>query len=153
VLRIQRADGKVETLLSEVKWVPAYQVQESAKQAEEARKEKEAALASVPKKIEEGVEAYRAQVPYEIKHPFVYDTVRAEKLGVHGIYWLGHMTVIEGVFTNAPVLYELFEGKPKQINYSLHNGVYITDKKLTDFYLVMGEKKEHRIDFRLRGAQ
>src|SRR4051812_5118953 len=47
VLRLQRADGKTETLLSEVKWVPAYQVQESAKQAEEARQEREAALASV----------------------------------------------------------------------------------------------------------
>jgi Conjugal transfer protein len=153
VLRMQRADGKTETLLSEVKWVPAYQVQESAKQAEEARQEREAALASVPKKIEEGIEAYRAQVPYEMKHPFVYNVARAEKLGVHGIYWLGHMTVIEGEFPNAPVPYELFEGKPKQINFSLHKGVYITDKRLTSFYLVLGAKKEHRLDVRLRGDQ
>jgi Conjugal transfer protein len=154
VLRIQRADGKAETPLSEVKWAPAYQVQESTKQAEQERKEKEAALASVPQKIAEGVEAYRAQVPYEIKHPYEYDTVRAEKLGVHGIYWIGHMTIIEGHFITAPDVVEMFEGKPKNVDYSLHNGVYIVDQRLTNSFTIAGGiKKENRIEVRLRGTQ
>ena len=154
LLRFQRADGKKETLLPEYKWVPAYQAQEYQKQAEQDRKDKEAALAGVGKKVQEGIEAYQARAPYEIKHPYVYDEAKAERLGIHGIYWIGHMTVIEGRFPSAPNVTEEFEGKPKQIDFTLHDGVYLMDTHVTNPFMIAGGlKKEHRLEVRLRGGE
>jgi type IV secretion system protein VirB9 len=67
---------------------------------------------------------------------------------VHDIYHDDKFTYIKSAAEEKPTLYEVKDGEPTLINFSLNSGVYVADHIIEKGYLQVGK---HRLDFERQG--
>ena len=94
-------------------------------------------------------EEFRAKYPVEeLKHDYVFKA-NDRRFKVSGIYHDDKFTYIECGAQEKPTLYEIKDGKPNLIDYTLDKGVFVAPKVLDSGYLSIGKK---RLSFERKGS-
>jgi type IV secretion system protein VirB9 len=117
-------------------YVPAAQLDQSKEE-----------LAAVQSHIAQAVDEYKSAYPLALKFDYTFKANEAP-FDILSIYHDDKFTYIK---TNAPEkfsVYEMKDGKPDLVNYSLREGTYIIPKVMDSGYLELGKK---RMDFSRKG--
>jgi type IV secretion system protein VirB9 len=138
--------GGASSTVSEVKWVPADEVQSCKAHADTLKMD----IADAQKKAQERADAavaeYQANYPKKMFFGYEWDQSKAEKLGFDMAWSDDRFTYFKG--SKVLALYEINEdGKPSLIQYSYANGLYTVPKILNDGYFAIGTKKENKLTF------
>lgn len=99
---------------------------------DEIRKLKESAQTT----IDNGIATFLSNVRF----PYHFEAGK-KPFGVRAIYHDEKFTYIQARPEETPVVYELKDGKPNQVNVQYKDGVYIVQKILDEGYLAIGKKK------------
>jgi len=126
--------SEVEAYRSEIAELRA-ELDKEAKQAEE-RAEKEEAQ-------------YRATYPAKLEFDYKLDKkATGAPFLVSAIYHDDRFTYIHSSATEKPTLYEVKDGQPTLINFTLQDGVYVADHVIDKGYLSIGK---HKMTFERQG--
>ncbi len=118
------------------KYYSAAQVDELQSELTQAR----TAIEAANRHATEAVAAYQQQYPGRLQ--FVYGTPKHEKpFFVRAIWHDGQFTYIKTDAHELPALYEMKDGAPALVNFTVENGTYVVPKVVERGYLSLG--KEH----------
>jgi type IV secretory pathway VirB9-like protein len=128
------------------RFIPADSVAVYKKQAEEAEAKLATEQAAARQELAKERDAVRAEYPDTIKHDYAFSPGGKNPFHVTAIYHDDRFTYIEAAPEEAPSVYEVKDGKPSLIQYTLKDGRYTIPKILDDGYLRVGksELKFHR---------
>jgi type IV secretion system protein VirB9 len=132
----------------------AGQVEALRRDAEDARKEVEAAkeaaarssetvtaaAAAANKSVDDKVKAFRSTYPAHLQFPYRFKP-NTRPFSVSAIFNDGQFTYIRTTAAELPSLYEIRDGSPNLINFQVEQGLYIVPKVLERGYLVIGKQK------------
>lgn len=134
----------------EVKWVSSEEVTTCKAHEESLRVEATEATKKAQAQAETAIADFRAQYPYKLEFPYVWDEAKASKLGLERGWTDDKFTYFKA--NRVLALYEINEdGKASLIQYSYANGLYIVPKILSRGYFAIGGKKENKLEFYRRG--
>jgi type IV secretory pathway VirB9-like protein len=118
------------------KYYSAAQVEELQSELAQAR----TAIEAANRHASEAAATYQQQYPGRLQ--FVYGTPKHEKpFFVRAIWHDGQFTYIKTDAHELPALYEIKDGAPALVNFTVENGTYVVPKVVDRGYLSLG--KEH----------
>jgi len=96
-------------------------------------------------KADQVIAQYRESYPQNLRFDYTYKPLAAkEPFRIGAIYHDDKFTYIQSSAQEKPTVYELKDGKPDLVNFTLQNGVYVIPKIVDHGYIVVGKKK---VDF------
>jgi type IV secretion system protein VirB9 len=147
-------DDSLKKQIAETKpWAPPEVVEHLQAQIANAAAESAKAKA----KADQSVEAFRASYPAKLRFDYKFDLKMANKMGIREIFHDGKFTYVSADSQEAPALYELKEGKPSLIAFSVKDGLYTTNKIVEAGYLAVGGtgngKHQEKLTFKRVAAE
>jgi type IV secretion system protein VirB9 len=118
----------------------ASQVEELRKQAEDARRDADAARAAAARAVDEGIGKFRAAYPAALQFPYRYKP-NEKPFHVSAIFHDGRFTYIRAAASELPSLYEIRDGVPNLVNFQVENGLYVVPKVVERGYLAVGKQR------------
>ena len=122
-------------------WVPRSELEKARASSELAAKEAEQQAAAAKARAETDAEAFRASYPAQLHFDYRFDQKKADKFGVEAIWRDSRFTYIRADTQEAPSFYEVKDGKPSLVQWSLKDGVYTVEKVIADGYLAIGKER------------
>jgi type IV secretory pathway VirB9-like protein len=137
------ADDSATRSAGAPRFVPAAQVDDARRQAEETRQEALATKAAAAKALEEGMNHFRATYPTTLRFPYLFKA-HEKPFNVSAIFHDGTFTYIRADTQELPSLYEIRDGAPNLVNFQVENGLYVVPKVMERGYVAIGS---HRFTF------
>ena len=109
------------------------------REAEEAKKEAAASVQAAHVKATADMETYREYYPASMNFGYAWDKNKGDKLGLQQIWNDDKFTYFRAKPNEAPAIYEIKDGKPSLINFTLKDGLYTVDKLIDSGYLAVGK--------------
>jgi type IV secretion system protein VirB9 len=122
-------------------WVPREELEKEKAASEFATREAGQTAAAAKAKADTEVEAFRASYPAQLHFDYRFDQKKADKLGVEAIWRDARFTYIRADTQEAPSFYEVKDGKPSLVQWSLKDGVYTVEKVIVEGYLAIGKER------------
>jgi conjugative transfer protein CagX len=119
-------------------YVPAQQLEDYRTQAALARDDARRATETARKLLEDGISEFRNSYPLSLSFPYRYAFNKAPFF-IQAIFHDDHRTFLQVRTRELPSLYELKDGRPNVVNYTVHDGTYIVSKVLESGYLSLGK--------------
>jgi type IV secretory pathway VirB9-like protein len=102
----------------------------------------QAATAGAQQAADATIAAFKQQYPAHLQFPY-----RVPKYGrpflVRAVWNDGQFTYLKTDARELPALYELTDGRPAIVNYTVQHGLYVVAKVLDNAQLVLGKKRLH----------
>ncbi len=126
-------------------YVRASEVQAYRDQIAQLRTEMQQQIQDAAAKADQAIAQYRESYPQNLRFDYTYKPLAAkEPFRIGAIYHDEKFTYIQSSAQEKPTVYELKDGKPDLVNFTLQNGVYVIPKIVDHGYIVVGKKK---VDF------
>jgi type IV secretory pathway VirB9-like protein len=126
-------------------FVRASEVQAYRDEISALRTEMQQQIQDATAKADQAIGQYRESYPEKLQFDYVYKPLAAkEPFRIGAIYHDDKFTYIQSSAQEKPTVYELKDGKPDMVNFTLQNGVYVIPKIVNHGYIVVGKKK---VDF------
>ena len=132
-----RGDG---TMPIHQRFYAAAEVDQLREAAAAARDELQQVKVSVAKSVQDGVDAFRAEYPMQLRFPYRFKADQ-RPFNVSAIFHDGRFTFIRAAATELPSLYELRDGAPNLVNFQVQDGLYVVPKVLERGYLAIGDER------------
>ena len=137
---IEAADKKMqENIQAPPVMISAEESERAKREAEQAKKEATASVQAAQTRATADVEAYRESYPSRLTFGYTWDKSKGEKVGLQEIWNDDKFTYFRAKPNEAPALYEVKDGKPSLINFTLKDGLYTIDKLIDSGYLAVGK--------------
>ena len=120
------------------RFVSAQAVEDSQKETELAHEETQRVKQAEQRRIDQGIERFIASMRFSYRF-----SANRKPFYVGAMYHDDKFTYIQAHPQEAPVLYEILDGKPNLINFEYSNGVYVVHKVLDRGYRAIGKAKLH----------
>lgn len=104
------------------------------------RDEAHAALARARAEASAAMDAARALAPLQLRFPYRFDAEKAPFF-VSAIYHDGTATYLQLRTTELPALYEVRDGAPTLVAFTVQHGVYVVPRVLDAGYLALGKRR------------
>jgi Conjugal transfer protein len=118
-----------------VKFVPATEVEQLRLELQRTM----AAMDDTQRQAGEAVESFKKQYAARLKH---YTVANTPPFNITGMWHDGEFTRITTTATELPVIYEMKDGHPAEVNFQVQDGhVYLVPKVLGAGYLKLGTKR------------
>ena len=137
---IEAGDKKMqENIQAPPVMISAEESERVKREAEQVKKEATASVQAAQTKATADVEAYRESYPGRMTFGYTWDKSKGEKFGLQEIWNDDKFTYFRARPNEAPALYEVKDGKPSLINFTLKDGLYTIDKLIDSGYLAVGK--------------
>ena len=137
---IEAADKRMlENIQAPPTMVSADESERLKREAEQAKKDAEASVKAAQAKAISDADLYRESYPGKIAFNYTWDHAKGDKFGLQQIWNDDKFTYFRARPNEAPALYEVKEGKPSLINFTLKDGLYTVDKIVDSGYLAVGK--------------
>jgi type IV secretion system protein VirB9 len=124
------------------KYVRASELEAYRNQITELRTEMEKQIQDATAKADQAIAQYRESYPQNLRFDYAYKPRAAKApFRVNAIYHDDKFTYIRCAAQEKPTVYELKDGKPDLVNFTLENGLYVIPKIVDHGYIVVGKKK------------
>ena len=129
------ADTQLATHISSTKpWLSPSEAATLRQQVEDAKR----GAATAQTQAGAQVDSFRANYPLTLVFDYSYDRKKAAAMGIDEIFHDRQFTYVRTHAQEPPALYEVKEGKPSIIQFSLKDGVYSTARIIDRGYLAVG---------------
>lgn len=128
-----QSDGPVQ---GKVKYVPVAQVEAVEAELASAR----AAVKTAADQRDQAVQAFKSDYPTDLRFTYRTELGKPPFL-VRAIWHDDQFTYLRIDGREKPALYEVVDGKPAVVNFTVKNGTYVVPKLMTKGYLKLGEAK------------
>ena len=123
-------------------YVPRTEAEAYKKEIESIRAQANGEVRTAKSEADEEVSRFRSSYATKVRFDYTIDRKAAEEpFLVSAIYHDDKFTYIRSAAREKPSLYEIKDGKPNLISFSLEDGVYTAPKILDAGYLAVGKKK------------
>ncbi len=139
-LFIEPKEGSTVSKIAAARFVPAGDVESYRELADTARAEVRQAKEDAARSIEAEVTRFLSEYPSKLRFSYRFQANKAPFM-VTSIFDDGRFTYIRANPREAPVLYEVKDGKPGLVNFEFRSGIYIASKVIDTGYLAIGKKK------------
>jgi type IV secretion system protein VirB9 len=139
-LYIEPDEGDLPTLVGAKRFYTADDVAGFKREAEDARRDADAARTDALKSADERVAKFRAAYPTGLRFPYRFKA-HERPFNVEAIYTDGTFTYIRATPSELPSLYEVRDQAPNLVNFQVENGVYVVSKVLESGYLAIGKQR------------
>ena len=119
-----------------VKYVPVAQVEAVEAELASAR----AAMKTAADQRDQAVQAFKSDYPTDLRFTYRTELGKPPFL-VRAIWHDDQFTYLRIDGREKPALYEVVDGKPAVVNFTVKNGTYVVPKLMTKGYLKLGEAK------------
>ena len=137
---IEATDKKMqENIQAPPVMISAEESERVKREAEQVKKEATASVQAAQTRATADVEAYRESYPGRMTFGYTWDKSKGEKVGLQEIWNDDKFTYFRARPNEAPALYEVKDGKPSLINFTLKDGLYTIDKLIDSGYLAVGK--------------
>ena len=116
---------------------------EAVETARRAREQAEAGVLEARRRMENGIEAFRAEYPGRLAFEYELDRDASKRpFLVEAMWHDGEFTYLRSRAQEAPALYELRDDRPALVAFDLTaDGLYVARRVLADGWLRIGEKR------------
>jgi len=137
---IEATDKKMqENIQAPPVMISAEESERVKREAEQVKKEAAASVQAAQTRASADVEAYRESYPSRLNFGYTWDKSKGDKFGLQEIWNDDKFTYFRAKPNEAPALYEVKDGKPSIINFTLKDGLYTIDKLIDSGYLAVGK--------------
>ena len=121
-------------------YLPAQQLEDYKAQAALAREDARRATESARIMLENGITEFRNSYPLALAFPYRFK-IDKSPFFIQAIFHDDHRTFIQARTRELPSLYELKDGAPNLVNFTVHDGTYVVPKILDSGYLMLGKQR------------
>ena len=124
------------------KYVRASELEAYRNQIAELRSDMQKRIQDATAKADQAIAQYRESYPQNLRFDYAYKpgAVKAP-FRINAIYHDDKFTYIRCSAQEKPTVYEVKDGKPDLVNFTLENGLYVIPKIVDHGYIVIGKKK------------
>ena len=124
------------------KYVRASELEAYRNQVAELRAEMQKQLKDAAATADQAIAQYRESYPQNLRFDYAYKPRAAKApFRINAIYHDDKFTYIRCSAQEKPTVYELKDGKPDLVNFTLENGLYVIPKIVDHGYIVVGKKR------------